>query len=129
MGGILQGATELKRSSKLHRSPELGWERGGSGEDGTGRSGNSNAQDEKGKATGADEVRLTMMGMAGEVRVKWTGRLLHVCMQEEGEIPKEWRMVLIVLIWQRKKGMCMAQESSGAALYSAKYLNCWRGTQ
>ena len=50
----------------------------GSGGDGTGRSGNSNAQDEKGKATGADEVRLEMMEMAGEVGVKWTGRLLNV---------------------------------------------------
>ena len=30
-----------------------------------GRSGNSNAQDEKGKATGADEVRLEMLEMAG----------------------------------------------------------------
>ena len=26
----------------------------------------------KGKATGADEVRLEMMEMAGEVGVKWT---------------------------------------------------------
>ena len=42
------------------------------------RSGNSNAQDEKGKATEADEVRLEMMKMAGEVGVKWTGRLLNV---------------------------------------------------
>ena len=40
------------------------------------------------KATGADEVRLEMMEMAGEVGVKWTGRLLNVCMQE-GRIPKE----------------------------------------
>ena len=31
------------------------------------------AQDEKGKATGADEVWLEMMEMAGEVGVKWTG--------------------------------------------------------
>ena len=42
----------------------------------------------KGKATRADEVRLEMMEMAGEVEVKWTGRLLNVCMQE-GRIPKE----------------------------------------
>ena len=45
----------------------------------------------KGKATVADEVRLAMLEMAGEVGVKWTGRLLNVCMQE-GRIPKEWRM-------------------------------------
>ena len=38
----------------------------------TGRSGNSNAQDEKGTATRADEVRLEMMEMAGEVGVKCT---------------------------------------------------------
>ena len=80
---------------------ELGWERGGSGGDRTGRSGNSNAQDEKDKATGADEVRLEMMEMAGEVGVNWTGRLLDVCLQEGG-ILKEWRMGLIVPIWQRK---------------------------
>ena len=43
---------------------------------------------QKGKATGADGVRLEMLEMAGEVGVKWTGRLLNVCMQE-GRIPKE----------------------------------------
>ncbi len=41
-----------------------------------------------------------MLQMAGEVGVKWTGRLLNVCMQE-GRIPKEWRMGLIVPIWKR----------------------------
>ena len=52
MGGILQGSTEWNMSSKLPRAPELGSERGGSGGDMTGRSGNSIAQDEQGKATG-----------------------------------------------------------------------------
>ena len=35
--------------------------------------------------------------------VKWIGRLrvLNVCM-EEGRIPNEWRMGLIVPIWKRK---------------------------
>ena len=56
-----------------------------------------------GKATGAYEVRLGMMEMAGEVGVKWTGRLLNVCVQE-GRIPKEWRMGMIVPIWKRKLG-------------------------
>ena len=42
-----------------------------------------------------------MMEMAGEVGVEWTGRLLNMCMQE-GMIPKEWRMDLIVPIWKRK---------------------------
>ena len=46
-------------------------------------------------------MRLDMMEMAGEVGVKWPGRPLHVCMQE-GRIPKEWRMGLIVPIWERK---------------------------
>ena len=46
-------------------------------------------------------MRLEMLEMAGEVGVKWTGRLLNVCMQE-GRIPKEWRMSLIVPIWKRK---------------------------
>ena len=43
--------------------------RGGSGGYWTGRSGNSNAQYEKGKAPGTDEVRLEMLEMAGEVGV------------------------------------------------------------
>ena len=34
----------------------------------------------KGKATGADEVRLDMLEMAREVGVKWTGKLQNVCM-------------------------------------------------
>ena len=39
--------------------------------------------------------------MSGEVGVTWTGRLLNVCMQE-GRIPKEKRMDLIVPTWKRK---------------------------
>ena len=46
-------------------------------------------------------MRLEMLEMAGEVGVKWTGRLLNVCMQE-GRIPKECRMGLIVPTWKRK---------------------------
>ena len=46
-------------------------------------------------------MRLEMLEIAGEVGVKWTGRLLNVCMQE-GRIPKKWRMGLIVPIWKRK---------------------------
>ena len=42
----------------------------------------------KGKAIGADEVRLEMLEMAGEMGIKWTGRLLNVCMQE-GRMRKE----------------------------------------
>ena len=37
--------------------------------------------------------------MAGEVGVKRTGILLNVCMQE-GRIPKEWMIGLIVPIWK-----------------------------
>ena len=44
---------------------------------------------------------LEMLEMAVEVGVKCKGRLLNVCMQE-GRIPKEWRMGLIVPIWTRK---------------------------
>ena len=55
-----------------------------------------------------------MLEMAGEVGVKWTRRLLNVCMQE-GRIPKEWRMGLIVQIYGRGKGVCMTQESTGAS--------------
>ena len=46
-------------------------------------------------------MQLEMMEMAGEVGFKRTGRLLNVCMQE-GRIPKEWMMGLIVPIWKRK---------------------------
>ena len=56
------------------------------------------------KATGAEEVRLEMLDMAGEVGVKWTGRLLNVCMQV-GRVPKEWGMGLIVPLWKRKGDM------------------------
>ena len=53
------------------------------------------------KATRAYEVRLEMLEMAGEMGIKWTGRLLDVCMQK-GRMLKEWRMGLIVPIWKRK---------------------------
>ena len=46
-------------------------------------------------------MRLEMLEIAGEVGVKSTGRLLYVCMQE-GRIPKEWMMSLILPIWKRK---------------------------
>ena len=46
------GLTERRRSSKLPRTPELGRERGGSGGDKSGRSGNSNAQYEKARRPG-----------------------------------------------------------------------------
>ena len=42
-----------------------------------------------------------MLEVVGEVGVKWTGRLLNVGMQE-GRIPKEWRIGLIVPLWKRK---------------------------
>ena len=71
----------------------------------------------KDKATGADEVRLEMMEMAGEVGVKWTGRLLNVCMQE-GRIPKEWRMGLIVPIWKRKGDVHDTGKYRGVSLLS-----------
>ena len=72
---------------------ELGWERGGRGGDRTGRSENSNAQDEKGKETGADEMWLDVIEMAGEVGVKWAGMLLNLCMPE-GRIPNVWMVGL-----------------------------------
>ena len=82
-----------------------------------GRNGNSNAQYEKGKETWANEVRLETLEMAGEVGVKWTGRLLNVCKQE-GRIPKEWRMGLIVPIWKRKGDVNDPGKYSGITLLS-----------
>ena len=115
MGDIIQRATERKRSRKLPRAPELGFERGEREGDRTGRICNSNAQDET--RQGADEVRLEMMEMAGEVGVKWTGRLLNVCMHE-GRIPKEWGMGQIVLIWKRKGDVHDPRKYRGITLLS-----------
>ena len=67
--------------------------------------------------TGADEVRLDMLEMAGEVGVKWIGRLLNVCMQE-GRVPKEWMMGLIVPIWKRKGDVHDPGKYSGITLLS-----------
>ena len=91
MSAIVQGAVERKRSSKLPRASELGSGRGGRGGERTGRSGISNALYEKGKATRADEVRLEMLEMTGEVRGSQVDMI--VCIHE-GLIPKEWRMGL-----------------------------------
>ena len=71
----------------------------------------------KGKAIAADEVRLEIMEMAGEVGIKWTGRLLNVSMQE-GRIPKEWRMGLIVPIWKRKGDVHEPGKYRGITLFS-----------
>ena len=62
-------------------------------------------------------MRLEMLEMAGEVGVKWTGRLLNVCMQE-GRIPKEWRMGLIVPIWKRKGDVHDPRKYRGITLLS-----------
>ena len=69
------------------------------------------------KATGADEVRLETLEMAGEVGVKWTGSLLNVCMQE-GRISTEWRMCLIVPTWKRKGDVNDPGKYSGITLLS-----------
>ena len=90
---------------------------GGSGGDRTGRSGNNNAQDEKGKATWADEVRLDVLETAGEVGARWRGRLLNVCMQE-GRITRYRRMGLIVPIWKRKGDVHDAGKYRGITLLS-----------
>ena len=46
--------------------------------------GNANAHNDKGKTTGADEVQLEMMEMAGEVGVKWTGGCCTCVCRREG---------------------------------------------
>ena len=71
----------------------------------------------KGKAIAADEVRLETLEMTGEAGVKWTGRLLDVCMLE-GRIPKERRMGLIVPIWKRKGDMHDPGKYRGVTLLS-----------
>ena len=70
----------------------------------------------KGNAKGADEVRLAMLEMVGEVGVTWSGRLLNVCMQE-GRVPKEWRMGLRVPIWKRKGDVHDPGKYRGITLY------------
>ena len=64
----------------------------------------------KGNAIAADEVRLVMLEMTGEVGVTWTGRLLNVC--------KEMRMGLIVPIWKRKGDMHDPGKYRGITLLS-----------
>ena len=58
-----------------------------------------------------------MLDMAGEVGVKWTGRLLNVCVQD-GRIPNEWRMGLIVPVWKRKGDVHDPGKYSGITLNS-----------
>ena len=65
------------------------------------RSRESNEEDEEGRATGIDEVRVEMLVKAECVGVRWTRRLLNTCMKE-GKIPEEWRTGLIVPVWKRK---------------------------
>ena len=62
-------------------------------------------------------MRLEIMEMAGEVGVKLAGRLLNVCMQE-GRIPKEWRMGLIVPLWKKKGGVHDPVKYRGITLLS-----------
>ena len=62
-------------------------------------------------------MRLEIMEMAGEVGVKLAGRLLNVCMQE-GRIPKEWRMGLIVPLWKKKGGVHDPGKYRGITLLS-----------
>ena len=54
-----------------------------------------------GKSPGFDEVQAEMIKLMGEVGIKWTARLLNKCM-EEGQIPKEWRVGIIIPIWKKK---------------------------
>ena len=86
-----EAASRLELPSSVRRELDVEGHR-------TGRS----TQNEKGKATGADEVRLEMLEMAGEVGVKWTGRLLSVCMQE-GKAPKKWRLGLKCVETRRRR--------------------------
>ena len=60
-------------------------------------------------------MRLEMLEMAGEVGVKWTGRLLNVYMHE-GRIPKVSRMGLIVPIRMRKGNVHDPGKYRGIAL-------------
>ena len=82
MGGKLQVAAERKRSSKLPGLPSSVRREVEVAEIGQEEVETAMYKMKKGKATGADEVRLHMLEMAVEVGVKWTGRLLNVCMQE-----------------------------------------------
>ena len=66
----------------------------------TGRKANSNAQDEKRQGDRGRRSAARYVGDGWRGGVKGTGRLLNVCMQE-GRIPKEWRMGLIVPLWKR----------------------------
>ena len=71
----------------------------------------------KNKTKAADEVRLERLEMAGKVGIKWTGRLMNVCMQA-GRIPIEWRMGLIMPIWKKKWEVHEPGKYSGITLLS-----------
>ena len=55
----------------------------------------------KGRAPGLDEMRTEMVDVAGEIGVRWTKRLLNICMKQ-CKVPEDWRTGLIVPIWKRK---------------------------
>ena len=55
----------------------------------------------KGRAPGLDEMRAEMVDVAGEIGVRWTKRLLNICMKQ-CKVPEDWRTGLIVPIWKRK---------------------------
>ena len=80
MGGKLQGAAERKGAASCFELPNS--VRREVEVDDIGQEEVETAMHKmtEGKTTGADEVRLEMLEMAGEVGVKWTGRLLNVCM-------------------------------------------------
>ena len=61
-------------------------------------------------------MRLEMMEVAGEVGVKWTGRVLNICMHD-GRIPKERRMGLVVPICKTKGGVHNQGKNRGITLY------------
>ena len=90
MGDILQGAAERKEAANCLELPssvgrEVEVEEIGQEEVET-------VMHKMKKARRQGQIKcgyLEMMEMAGEVGVKWAGRLLNVCMHE-GRIPKEW---------------------------------------
>ena len=71
-------------------------------------------------------MRLEILDMAEEVGVKWTRRLLNVCMRD-GRRPKEWMMGLIVLVWRRKGDVHDPGKYRGIRLLNQVLKLCWRG--
>ena len=53
----------------------------------------------KGTAPGINEMRVEVIMAAGESGIRWTKRLLNICMRQS-KVQVVWRTELVVPIWK-----------------------------